>query len=877
MLNKTVIEQMFVNCERELVETVHTAVAEAVTALEGSVSNYPSIIDILGRMILPGTLQKVKEIVDILYLALKIGARGEGYEISKDTREVKRYMRSYYKTLVEFSIYVKRFGNDSWVALLKWKLAAFFASVHDDIVPAPPNDCVIFKNPLKLFNGHPQKYLRMKVLNDRKWLDEFSNTVLHGVKKAAPSVSDDMLDAASMETFNLLTTPPPIWVSEESESPIRTFVFGKTWTHPQFDCVTCELKQIVDPHRIEDEIRRTVRELFLGKTFSQKDLYGPRCPSSSANYILGRNNLGSMPYFDEERQAVEDEAEDFVNLLESGMIFENLILDPMTNQEAKTFAGIYQGKDLLPLKLKMGTFSDYLSDEFGDKMLKDQDDNKDLEKEGIFVELDPRRIDHRHEMINREMFKKALVERPETKIVALPESLKVRCITAGPPRTYYCLQPVQKFLWETLKNHPTFRLIGNPLTEDIVREVFSKYDETEFFVSGDYKKSTDNLLSMCSEWALKELFTSVKWEGFEDWEVTGLYHMMQNALTRHSIRKPGTDQLFEQQHGQLMGSVISFPFLCMLNAAVCRLSMELDKNVYGFKLQALPLLINGDDCIFKGSCHLMSIWEKIITCVGLSSSIGKTYNSQRIIVMNSLLFIDYERNGNWEKIPYVNMGLLFLRNKKGPCAESDSQLSAVHEELLENCNPDLRKRVHKEFIQLHKDRIDRAGVPPFMPLWAGGLGLKKPNISNKEKTAQKFYEDLKALSTRVHLGEKFTPPPRSAEWLTHKLAMKALRDSEIEPLVSNCFFETVSDEEGDRKVGEAYSYLIYAALMNPLNELHKEISKKTLLKEERSWWAQQRKSWNAARGMVVNGSLLSYESIYIQPNKPSMAVVLART
>jgi hypothetical protein len=337
-----------------------------------------------------------------------------------------------------------------------------------------------------------------------------------------------------------------------------------------------------------------------------------------------------------------------------------------------------------------------------------------------------------------------------------------------------------------------------------------------------------------------------------------------------------TGELFEQQHGQLMGSVISFPFLCMLNAAVCRLSIELDRNTYGFKLRDLPLLINGDDCIFKGSSELLSIWEKIISCVGLSSSVGKTYNSQRIIVMNSLLFIDYEKNGQWKKIPYVNMGLLYLRNKKGPCAESDSQLSSVHEELIANCNPSLQKRVHREFMELHKDRIDRAGVPPFMPLWAGGLGLRKPNITSLERTSQSFYEDLRALSTRVHLGEKFTPPPRCAEWLTHKLAMKSLRDSELEPLVNDCFFETVSDEEGPRKVGEAYSHLIYAALLNPISELHKEISKKTLQKEERSWWFKQRKAWNAARKVTV-GSLMDYDSLFIQPNKPNIAVVLKRT
>jgi len=327
-----------------------------------------------------------------------------------------------------------------------------------------------------------------------------------------------------------------------------------------------------------------------------------------------------------------------------------------------------------------------------------------------------------------------------------------------------------------------------------------------------------------------------------------------------------------------MGSVISFPFLCLLNAAVCRMALELDMGSFGHKLRKLPFLVNGDDCILMGSINLMKLWETIIQCVGLSSSIGKTYFSKRIIVMNSMLFIDYEKNGSWEKIPHVNMGLMHLQNKSGPCAELDSQLSGVHEKLLEFSGPLLRRRVHDEFVRTHYERIALANVPPFMPLWAGGLGLYKPDMSEREKSNPNgaIYNDLRALSTRISKNEKFSSPPKGTEWLHHMLAMKTLRDSGMEPIVAECFYDEIQGYgilDQPKKVGEAYSYLIYSALLNDFDCIRNKINPKKYLAFEKVWWIKQRNSWNAAlRGGF--GSLKDYESLFIRPNKPNFAVVL---
>jgi len=94
--------------------------------------------------------------------------------------------------------------------------------------------------------------------------------------------------------------------------------------------------------------------------------------------------------------------------------------------------------------------------------------------------------------------------------------------------------------------------------------------------------------------------------------------------------------------------------------------------------------------------------------------------------------------------------------------------------------------------------------------------------------------------------------------------------------VTECYFEEIQGYgvlDQPKKVGEAYSYLVYSALLNDFDSIRNKINPKKYLAFEKVWWIKQRNSWNAAlRGGF--GSLKDYESLFIRPNKPNFAVVL---
>jgi hypothetical protein len=112
-----------------------------------------------------------------------------------------------------------------------------------------------------------------------------------------------------------------------------------------------------------------------------------------------------------------------------------------------------------------------------------------------------------------------------------------------------------------------------------------------------------------------------------------------------------------------MGSPVSFPILCIVNAAVTRYSLErsFDKTIL---LTDGAFLVNGDDVIFTIPSGCYQNWVKDVTSAGLSPSVGKNFVSRRYGVINSQV---YDCGEHWDlpgcnlkvsKIPLVKMNLV---------------------------------------------------------------------------------------------------------------------------------------------------------------------------------------------------------------------------
>lgn len=215
---------------------------------------------------------------------------------------------------------------------------------------------------------------------------------------------------------------------------------------------------------------------------------------------------------------------------------------------------------------------------------------------------------------------------PKVMAHAIPEPLKVRLITKG-EEDLWVLKPVQKAMWEALKAYPCFQLTSNPL---LPLDFMKSWKQKSFMLSGDYEAATDNLHMDVTQVMITELLKVLPVE-FHDWI------KWEGGI--HEIHYPPSTGLLPclQTKGQLMGSLLSFPILCVANAATIGMVQEKE-------LGDLEALINGDDIVFSAENEEIQQWKAIASSIGLKPSIGKNYQSKDWCSINSqIIFRDRSR------------------------------------------------------------------------------------------------------------------------------------------------------------------------------------------------------------------------------------------
>lgn len=724
--------------------------------------------------------KKVKILVDVLYDLLKIygysDRKGRAITNCLDPQQKLKLIKANKAATANdklrlellYLTYVDKAGIGSWKDLFKYKINAYFSWVmKQDLPPAPKGLEEIPKlmEPSFLYFGRAKRFLGLKISTDHKKLESFAQSVAQS-KKGAPPVSEDMVLEAEIKCFKHLTTPRADIPDFTLYDNVEEFPFE----YPINRNTACF------------QLRRTMREIFRKKVPLWKDITKPFVPSTNSQYNFSRNGLGGV-----------------------GAFKNNDTLQ-------KIISEAYEGKETL-IQKKLGSvqLSDELTEFYGKAGREDQwriDNHFEnvVVKDTIGLIFDGSELlDVWSDQIYPKMIGEAIKEQPRTLVIGLPEPLKVRCITAGPPITYAVLKPFQKWLWRTLKNESVFQLIGTPVTQDIVMKQLGKLGFDEEFISGDYKASTDNLHSWVSECLLDELDKIWTEELTQKEDNDPFYYfkdhivtLMKRALTGHQILNPernasyrehgessgkgesgvSDDDFSLQQEGQLMGSIISFPFLCLANAAFCRWAMEIsdfknyklvDRTIEGY--ETCRLLINGDDCVFPGKTRrCFSIWQKITAFGGLESSVGKTFRSREFMTINSVQY-QYDKfiKTGWEEesgsfvdplyqdVKYVNLGLVYGQKKDGIRGKPFYSLGAVHRDLHRTCPEELFLKATKQFMKncsqtryrshlVKKDgklikikvedffaNIRNSKVPYYMPEWLGGLGLvrtKKDQIND---------------------------------------------------------------------------------------------------------------------------------------------------
>jgi hypothetical protein len=276
------------------------------------------------------------------------------------------------------------------------------------------------------------------------------------------------------------------------------------------------------------------------------------------------------------------------------------------------------------------------------------------------------------------------------KVACVLEPLKVRTLTKCEAVPTYLCKPLQKRIWSGLQELEMFKLTGRVVEPTDITDVLNKgynlYKEEieekeplclckQFkalgfesdqpdsedggvchcpppikkelrWVSGDYSRATDELNPYLSQWVLDRILSHLQ---VPKWYKSIARRMLGN----HCINYDNTE-FIDQQRGQLMGSIISFGFLCILNLLTLADHKMMDEVLsikkgrksrkYSVKrlrnaFNKLPLLINGDDILFP----ILSDWEFQAWTdrhvdVGFSLSPGKNLVSKHFVTINTTLF-----------------------------------------------------------------------------------------------------------------------------------------------------------------------------------------------------------------------------------------------
>lgn len=336
---------------------------------------------------------------------------------------------------------------------------------------------------------------------------------------------------------------------------------------------------------------------------------------------------------------------------------------------------------------------------------------------------------------------------PQARVCPIKEPLKVRTITAG-PAVSRVLKPLQMAMLSTLASYFEFQvpcgrlfpfdedeLSLTPTTSEVVRsnlDWLRNYGlgPDEFYLSGDYESATDNIrmdVTRCLMEAIVSQIAHLPTRRWAMWEVSG---------TR--LHYPG-GKVINQTSGQLMGSILSFPLLCLINKVVSDLA--------GFP----RYVINGDDLAAVATVDMVNRWCHFGHLAGLVPNTGKYFVSRRFVWLNSQCYVS----------PLNDLPRLIvdgdLSSDALPRLLVNGKLSTLHRRGKELCEtlydfqgfyPGEQNR--SRWINANRELLMRTPRDPNVPRVFGGLARRfNPRGCFDIDRARKVYS--------YYLNKKITP------------------------------------------------------------------------------------------------------------------------
>jgi len=714
---------------------------------------------------------------------------------------------------------------------VKYKMAAYYASTLSRVtgevqdLETPPFTCP--DRPDVLLGGRAMRFLQQMERNNRELFISFLTSSMF-LKKGMPRPTDAMVEKAVAKAAETLTTPVDApfnmitdWFEYTQKSELQMLtaetvlethrnitMFEEViqtekakhkfhFNHALFKIAVDQSRELktqalqldqqllrikydlTDRETFVDEMKKTVDEVFADVEFTQDDRSEPFMPSTSSNFEKSLQDGGTVGLIIERY----------------GGQFDNWSKD----------LGIDNMETLLTMKEKH-----FDETSRGQKVSLSHVEVLDGKLRKMFGKL--------YETVVAD----ALLEEPKVKPVGLKEALKIRCISKGPALTYMALKPLQKFMWKVLSKHVSARLIGQPVNADYLQEVLGKkLDDSQKYLSVDYSDATNQMY----KWVSEELIVLIsdKLNLSADERV-----LFKKGLVDHLIQMP--DGTFKQQtRGQLMGSVVSFPLLCIVNMTILRMTKEYEMGRRLTCRQA-GLAVNGDDGVIRTTPEGKAFWERLASFVGLKPSVGKVYYSSHFLNMNSRNFVrldrpdmevvthpsveketirvvnvddvesvtvfshelvldetktletSYEKPHHFRLVPFVNLGLfLGVERSVGADTNSATSLNTIAtraKELLDVAPESIKEKLLQMYINQHLDELRKVKVPWFLPSHLGGLGLpivrgtKFEPSSGDLRVGRLFYDTKRKV---LETGVKIPSLPSAANWKLYAMAQHVAR------------------------------------------------------------------------------------------------------
>lgn len=317
-------------------------------------------------------------------------------------------------------------------------------------------------------------------------------------------------------------------------------------------------------------------------------------------------------------------------------------------------------------------------------------------------------------------------------VSAVIEPLKIRLVTKGESFKYYMSKWYQKAMWGFLQKYPQFSLTGTPLSEFHIMELLERelkcgLDNFDMWVSGDYSAATDNIKLPYTKAAFEASLRRAKISPREKILLREVLYEQQLNYPQYTMRryaKDGDDlSTVLQADGQLMGSPLSFPILCTVNLIGYWMTLE-SYTGRTFDLKDLPVLVNGDDILFRCNAEFYKLWKQNVKELGFELSVGKNYVHPRYFTINSQLM---RYDGKVHTLPFFNIGLLTGQSKLvARAGEAQLPIWDYYNLVMEGSNN--RARAHGRFMHYHRDTIsdmtNKGEQNLFIHPLMGGLGFK---------------------------------------------------------------------------------------------------------------------------------------------------------